>query len=169
MNISLIGYRGTGKSTIALILAEKTGFALTNLDAMIVEKASMPVPEIVKKFGWDRFRDIESEVLEEAAKADNQILDCGGGIILRQDNREKLKELGPVFWLVADIPSVIERIKEDTQRPSLTGKSFVDEVSDVLKEREPLYRDCADHIIDTVALSPEDSTNEILRLADPSI
>ena len=164
MNISLIGYRGTGKSTIARILAERTGFTVRNLDALIVDRAGMSIPEVVDQFGWDYFRDMESEVLKEAVLGEDQVLDCGGGIILRQENRERLQSSGHVFWLTAAVPTIIERIKDDTQRPSLTGTSFIDEVSAVLDEREPLYRQCADHIIDTDSQGPEQSAQEILRL-----
>jgi shikimate kinase len=163
MNLSLIGYRGTGKSTIAAILARKTGLALTNLDAMIVARADKPIPEIVAESGWDHFRDLESAVLADAAAGDAQVLDCGGGIILREDNRKILKAAGPVVWLTAAIPAIVARIKEDANRPSLTGKSFLDEIADVLAQREPLYRAAADHVIATDELSPAEATLEIIR------
>lgn len=162
MNIVLIGYRGTGKTTIAGILAHKTGFALRNLDAMIVEWETKTIPEIVEENGWNYFRDVETEVLEEVTEEEGQILDCGGGIILREQNREMLKKAGPVFWLTADIDTIVERIKTDNQRPSLTGKSFIDEIEEVLLEREPLYRACADHVIPTDRLTPDEAAKEIL-------
>jgi shikimate kinase len=165
MNVVLIGYRGTGKSTIARIIAERAGLALQNLDAMIVERAGMDIPQIVEKFGWDRFRDLESQVLEAAAAADNQVLDCGGGIILRERNRARLKAAGPVFWLTASAPAIVGRIQGDTQRPSLTGKSFTEEVEEVMREREPLYRASADHAINTEVLAPAEAAQEIMRLA----
>jgi shikimate kinase len=164
MNLSLIGYRGTGKSTIAAILTKRTGLRLINLDARIVEQAGMSIPEIVKESGWNHFRDLESTVLAEAVLGDRQILDCGGGIILREENRTRLKAAGPVVWLMASVPVIIARIEEDANRPSLTGKSFLDEVSEVLAQREPLYRASADHIISTDDLSPEQAADKIARL-----
>ena len=164
MNLSLIGYRGTGKSTIAKILALRTARPVVNLDAAIVQAAGMSIPEIVERHGWDYFRDLESQVLEQALRHDRQILDCGGGIILRPQNRRKLKQAGPVVWLTAPVPVIVARIKDDTQRPSLTGKSFIEEVEEVLAEREPLYRQCADHVIPTDSLSPEEAADKILEL-----
>jgi shikimate kinase len=169
MNVSLIGYRGVGKTTIGEILAEKTGFDLKRLDDMIVERAGMSIPEIVERHGWDRFRDLESEVLAGAAKGDGQVLDCGGGVILREENRKKLRAAGPVVWLAASVPDIIERIKKDDQRPSLTGKSFTDEVAEVLEQREPLYRESADHVIDTGAMSPEEAADNIVKFLDIDI
>jgi shikimate kinase len=165
MNIILIGYRGTGKSTVGKILAEKTGLKLKNLDQMIIDKAGMGVPQIVENHGWDHFRDIESEVALEVCKQDSQIIDCGGGIIIREKNREILKNSGPVFWLTASIQVIIDRISDGAQRPSLTRKSFTDEVKDVLEERLPMYKDCSNHEIDTEKNQPKDSAKEIMNIA----
>lgn len=165
MNIVLIGYRGSGKSTIAEIVAKETGFRLMNLDAMIVEKAGIKIPEIVEKHGWEHFRDMETAVLEEAASGDNQVLDCGGGIIMREENRQVLKKAGPVFWLTAPVNVLAERIRHDDQRPSLTGKSFVEEIEEVMKERLPLYRDSADHRVDTDQESAQECAKLIISIA----
>jgi len=164
MNIILIGYRGTGKTTIARIIARKTGFELQNLDAMIVKAAGMNIPEIVAQKGWDQFRDLESQVLQQVADGDDQILDCGGGIILRPENRERLRQAGPVFWLTASVPVIVERIREDDQRPALTDKSFLEEIQEVLQTRTPLYQECAHHRINTDHQSPEQAAEQILEL-----
>lgn len=165
MNIALIGYRGTGKSTIGKSVADKSGLALMNLDAMIIEKAGMSIPMIVETYGWEQFRDFESEVLEEVINQDSRVLDCGGGIIIRPDNREVLMRSAKVFWLIASIETIAQRIAADNQRPSLTGKSFVEEIGEVLKEREPLYSHSSDHVIDTDVLSVEDAAREIIELS----
>ena len=164
MNLILIGYRGTGKSAVGKILAERLQMPLVNLDDRIIAKAGMRIPEIVEKFGWDRFRDLESQVVVAVAKEDNHVLDCGGGVILREKNTALLKQAGPVFWLTASIPAIVSRIQTDTERPSLTGKSFTEEVADVLREREPKYRAAADHRVDTEGKSVEQVAEEIIRL-----
>ncbi len=164
MNVALIGYRGTGKSAVARILAEIAGMSLVNLDAAIVERAGMSIPQIVKESGWERFRDLESEVLEEAAAGQDLVLDCGGGIILREKNRELLKKSGLAVWLTAEVPTIIGRIAADDQRPSLTGKSFTDEVEEVLAARTPLYRETAVHVVPTDHDSPSKIAQKILRL-----
>jgi len=162
MNLVLIGYRGTGKSTVGEILAKRLKLKLVNLDERIVAKAGRRIPEIVEKYGWDYFRDLESEVVAEAVKGDGQVLDCGGGVILRDKNTALLKKAGKVFWLQASIPTIVSRIQTGTERPSLTGKSFTDEVADVLREREPKYRAAADQVVDTEGKTPEQVAEEIL-------
>jgi len=164
MNLALIGYRGTGKTTIAQIIARKTGYELKNLDALIVEKRGMSIPQIVEKYGWESFRDTESEVLERVSRGERRVLDCGGGVILRKENREKLKRTGPVVWLTAPVGVIVDRIRGDDQRPSLTGNSFIEEVEQVLAQREPLYREAADHEVRTDILAPEEAADEIIEL-----
>ena len=164
MNLVLIGYRGAGKSAVGKILAERLNLKLVNLDEMIAARAGMRIPEIVEKHGWDRFRDLESEAVAEAVKSDGQVLDCGGGVILREKNVALLKKAGKVFWLMASIPTIVSRIKDGAERPSLTGKSFTEEVSDVLREREPKYRSAADHLVNTEGKTPEQVAEEILVL-----
>jgi shikimate kinase len=150
MNIVLIGYRGTGKSTVGRLLAARLGRELVSTDAEIVKRAQRTIPEIVAQQGWDYFRDLESDVCRELAGRDQLVIDTGGGAILRTQNVEALKKDGTLFWLTASVETIAKRIGGDNQRPSLTGiKSFIDEIQDVLQERTPKYRAAADHIIRT--------------------
>ena len=162
MNIVLIGYRGTGKSAVGKVLAERTKWPLISTDAEIVKKAGMGVPAIIQKRGWDYFRDIESQICRRVGAKDRTIIDTGGGAVLRKENVEALRQRGRVFWLTAEVATIMERIKSGTERPSLTGKrSYVDEVEDVLKERLPLYKAACDHIIPTDGRTIEDIADEI--------
>lgn len=150
MNIVLIGYRGTGKSSVATVLANRLGWERVSTDAEIVARAKQSIPEIVQAFGWEYFRDLESEICREVGGKDRLVIDTGGGAILRPQNVEALKVNGRLFWLTAEIPTIETRIGGDTQRPSLTGsKSFIEEIADVLEERRPKYRAAADHVIPT--------------------
>jgi shikimate kinase len=150
MNIVLIGYRGTGKSTVGRLLAARLGRELVSTDAEIVKRAQRTIPEIVAQQGWDYFRDLESDICRELASRDQLVIDTGGGAILRAQNVEVLKKDGTLFWLTASVETIAKRIGGDNQRPSLTGtKSFIDEIQDVLPERTPKYRAAADHIITT--------------------
>ncbi|HET8580303.1 MAG TPA: shikimate kinase [Nitrospiraceae bacterium] len=165
MNIVLIGYRGTGKSTVGKILAERLGRELVSTDAEIIRRARLPVPDIVQRFGWDHFRDLESEVCRDLAGKDGLIIDTGGGVILRQHNVDCLKKSGVLVWLTATDRTITERIGGDTQRPSLTGtKSFTEEVEEVLRERQPKYKAAANHIIDTDGRSVMEVAEAILAL-----
>jgi shikimate kinase len=163
MNVVLIGYRGTGKSTVGKIVASRLGRAMISTDAEIVKRAGQSIPEIVARQGWDYFRDLESRVCQELAGRDGLVIDTGGGAILREDNVKALKKTGTLFWLTASVETITRRIGRDTQRPSLTGtKSFVDEIQEVLRERTPKYEAAADHVIATDGRSLVQVADEIL-------
>ncbi len=165
MNLILIGYRGAGKSSVGRLLAERLGWDLISTDAEIVRKAGLPVPDIVQRFGWDHFRNLESAVCRELADKDHLIIDTGGGAILRPQNVENLKATGSLVWLTVEVRTIIERIGGDTQRPSLTGaKSFTDEVEEVLRERQPKYQAAADHIVATDEKSLSEVADTIMAL-----
>jgi shikimate kinase len=165
MNLVLIGYRGTGKSTVARRLANKLGRKAVSLDQEIVRHAGRPIPEIVQEHGWPYFRDMEAEITKRVAAQDNLIIDCGGGVILRPDNVDNLRRNGKLFWLRAAVPAIVTRIQGGTQRPALTeGKTFTEEVEEVLRERTPLYEAAAHHVIDTDHRHPEEIASEVARL-----
>lgn len=165
MNLILIGYRGAGKSSVGRLLAERLGWDLISTDAEIVRKAGLPIPDIVQRFGWDHFRNLESAVCRELADKDHLIIDTGGGAILRPQNVENLKATGSLVWLTVEVRTIIERIGGDTQRPSLTGaKSFTDEVEEVLRERQPKYQAAADHIVATDEKSLAEVADTIMAL-----
>ena len=165
MNIVLIGYRGTGKSVVGELLAMQLDMPLMGMDAQIVKKAGMPIPDIVEKLGWPGFRDIESEVARELAGLDNIIIDTGGGVIERPENIEALKINSRIFWLRASVDAIVSRIQEGTQRPALTaGKTFTEEVAEVLEQRIPKYKSAAQFEIDTDALTPEQVAERIIQI-----
>ena len=163
MNVVLIGYRGTGKSTVGRIVAARLGRSVVSTDVEVVRIAGRGIPEIVAQHGWDYFRDLESQVCRELAGRDGLVIDAGGGAILRAQNVEALKNRGIFFWLTASGDTIARRIGRDTQRPSLTGtKSFVEEIQEVLRERTPKYEAVADHIIATDGRSVVQIADEIL-------
>ena len=165
MNVVLVGYRGTGKSVVAKLLAQQLGLRVVSLDAELQHKAGKGVPEIVQEVGWPGFRDLEEEIVATFAAQDGQVIDCGGGVIEREANFERLRAAGPVVWLKASTATIVSRIHGDTQRPSLTGaKSFTDEVDEVLHRRTPLYQRIAHHEVDTNGRSIGDIAAEIVRL-----
>jgi shikimate kinase len=135
------------------------------MDAQIVKKAGMPIPEIVENSDWSRFRDIESEVCRELAGLDNIIIDTGGGVIERPENIETLQTNSRIFWLRASVDAIVSRIQDDNQRPALTpGKTFTEEVAEVLEQRTPKYKSAAHHEIDTDPLTPEQVTEKIIQI-----
>jgi len=163
MNVVLIGYRGTGKTVVGKKLAEVLHKKLIRMDELITEKAGMSIPEIVERYGWGRFRDLESEVAEEVGKMDDCVIDTGGGVVLRERNVRNLREKGTIILLKSDVKTIIERIKDDRRRPSLTGKkSFTEEVAEVLEQRRKKYEDAADYAIDTSRLTVDKAVDKII-------
>ena len=162
MNVALIGYRGTGKSTIGRILAEELALRYINLDEEIVTLAGMSIPEIVARSTWDHFRDLEKRVVETVTGRDGQVLDTGGGVICRPENCDLLRKNAVVFLLEAEVKDIIARIRGGEHRPSLTGtKSITEEVGELLEKRTPLYRKTAHYTIDTSVRTPEEAVREI--------
>jgi shikimate kinase len=162
VNIVLIGYRGSGKSTVARLLSSALGWPHVSLDQQIVARAGTSIPEIVARHGWEHFRDMESEVVKEVAGRNGWILDTGGGVILREQNVRRLRKNGLIIWLSAPPSVLTDRIRDDTQRPALKeGKSFLEEVEEVLREREPLYRSASHREVDVSGISPESVVQQI--------
>ncbi|MHB0955896.1 MAG: shikimate kinase [Pirellulaceae bacterium] len=167
MNIVLVGYRGTGKSAVAALLASRLGLDVVHVDAEIEQHSGKSIPQIVEELGWPGFRDLEEEIVRTFAARDGLVLDCGGGVIERDANFAVLRQAGRVFWLTASVETIVQRIGSDTQRPSLTGKkSFTEEVAEVLERRTPRYRAIAHHTVDTNALTVEQVAAEIESLVD---
>ncbi len=163
MILVLIGYRGTGKSLIGEILANRLQIPCISMDDEIVKRAGMSTPEIVEKYGWQKFRDIESEIALELTARDNVIVDTGGGVIERPENIRALQENACVVWLKASIDTIVSRIQSGTQRPPLTdGKSFTEEVAEVLERRIPRYKMAAQYEIDTDTLPPDQIAETII-------
>jgi shikimate kinase len=165
MNIVLIGYRGTGKSVVGAIVAERLGMKCISMDEKIVERVGMPIPEFVEKHDWPAFRDVESEVARELSGVDNIVIDSGGGVIERPENIDALHTKGIMIWFKASVDVIVSRIEGGTQRPSLTGaKSFTDEVEEVLDRRTPKYTAAAQHEIDTDPLTPDQVAGRVVEI-----
>jgi shikimate kinase len=165
MNIVLVGYRGTGKSEVGGLLASRLGMEYVGMDAAIVRRAGMPIPEIVAEQGWPGFRDIESAEARDLAGRDNIVIDTGGGIIERPENIEVLRKNALIFWLKAEVPTIVARIEGGTERPPLTsGKTFTEEVAEVLERRIPRYRSAAGYEIETDDLTPGQVADRIIAI-----
>ncbi|MCR5736961.1 MAG: type I 3-dehydroquinate dehydratase [Eubacterium sp.] len=138
-NIALIGFMGTGKTTISRALAMITGFAEIDADQYIVETQGMSINEIFAQKGEEGFRDIETEALRKIAEGIGQIISCGGGAVLRDENVEILKKSGEIVLLKATPETVFERVKDDTSRPILNGNMNVEYIKELMQKREPRY------------------------------
>ena len=165
MNLVLIGYRGTGKSAVGELLSARLRMPCVRMDAAIVERAGMSIPEIVEKTGWPKFREMESREVLEVSAQDNLVIDTGGGVVERPENIEALKSNARIFWLKAGVDTILSRIRGGADRPALTsGKTFTEEVAEVLERRIPKYRSAAHYEIDTDGQTPEQVAGKILAI-----
>jgi shikimate kinase len=165
MNVVLIGYRGTGKSTVGKIVATRLGMHSVSMDSEIVRKAALSISEFVETYGWGKFRDLETEVATELSGQDGLVIDTGGGVIERHENVAYLQRNAVVFWLKASVETITARIRRDASRPALTsGKTFVEEIAEVLAKRDPLYSSAAHHEIETDQKTPHHIADCIIAL-----
>lgn len=163
--IFLVGSRGCGKTTVGLELARVCQSQFVDTDRWLQDNAGQTIAEIVEKEGWESFRARETATLE-AVTAPDTIVATGGGIILAEHNRQFMREKGIVIYLCAPVSTLVARLEafpEEGQRPALTAKPLSEEVSEVLAERDALYRGAAHHIVDASA-SPEQVVIQIITL-----
>ncbi|KAA0258395.1 shikimate kinase [Deferribacter autotrophicus] len=165
MNIYLIGFMGTGKTTVGKILAEKLGRKFYDLDELIERKAGKSIRDIFIDDGEEHFRKIETEVLKEVAGGKGYIIATGGGLLTTEGNYEVMKESGVIITLAASAESIYERLKGDESRPLLMVENVIDEIKRLMFERAPLYIK-ADYIVDTSDVSPDEVAAEIMEFLD---
>lgn len=166
MNLYLIGYRCTGKTTIGQRLAEKLDRRFIDADQLLEKRAGMPVAQIVSKFGWGEFRRRETLILQEIEKDVAQVVATGGGIVENADNIRLMRGSGVVIWLRANVETILHRMQEDpetrTLRPALTSLSVSDEIRETLARRTPLYSNASHIVIDTDEASVETITQMLI-------
>lgn len=163
MNIALIGIMGCGKTTIGQLLKGKlNGFTFVDTDDLIVKSENHSINEIFSDNGEDYFREIETKILKDVLKNDNQIISTGGGIIKSQENINILKEKSIMIYLKTDINELVERLKNDNQRPLLKNEDIKTKLATLLEEREPKYQQ-AQHIINTTNKTPDIIVKEIIE------
>ena len=169
--IFLIGYRGTGKSTVAQRLASLLGYEAIDADDELESRAGQSIADIFSQSGEQAFRDLESQVLMDLCRRNQAVIALGGGVVLREENRNAIAGAGgPVVWLTATPQAILRRLEVDpttsTRRPNLTSAGGVDEILQLLQVRLPLYRECATLEVDTEGKSPDMIAEEIVaRLA----
>lgn len=165
-NIYLVGYRGTGKSTIGPLLAERLDRAFLDLDEAIEQREGKTIAEIFALLGEPAFRTLEEKVLTEIGNQLGMVVACGGGAVLRERNRQTL-ERGWVVWLRAEPERIHQRLLSDattsSRRPSLTNRDALEEIRVLVAERQRFYEEAADWSISTDHRTPEDLAADIAR------
>ena len=165
----LIGYRGTGKTTVARKLADRLGIPAFDSDSEIERRAGKSIAEIFAQDGEPAFRDLEESVIAEILVLPSPlVLATGGGAILRANTRNRLRQSGRVIWLTATPDTILYRITDDaasqTMRPNLTALPMQQEIISVLGQRKPLYAETAHETIDTDSRTSDEIVELILTM-----
>jgi shikimate kinase len=161
--IVLIGFMGAGKSSVGRTLARMTGRPRFDTDEMIAIRFGLTISQIFERRGEERFRDAESEVLGELSSETDAIIVTGGGIVLRETNTARLRELGSVIFLSADHETLVRRISRRPTRPLLQTTDPRETMKELLVARQPLYRAAADLEVDTTGLTHDEVARSILK------
>jgi shikimate kinase len=169
--VTLVGYRGCGKTTVARLLARRLGLPAIDADDVLEARAGRSIAALVADAGEPAFRDLESEVLAELLAGPPAVLATGGGVVLRDVNRARLRSSGrPVIWLQADASVIRSRLAADpttaSRRPGLTGADPLAEVADALAARAPLYAEVADVAFDATSDGVERIVESIVGWLD---
>jgi shikimate kinase len=164
--VFLVGYRGTGKTTVARLLAHHFGWPWLDADDVLERHAGMTIRQVFEAEGEAGFRRRESAALEELCALRGHVIATGGGVVLGSANRERLKGAGRVVWLTADARTIRRRLENDRttaeRRPVLTVGGLA-EIKELLRAREPLYRAVAHFSVDTAGRAPEEVAAAIVE------
>lgn len=157
MNIYLIGYRATGKTSVGKSLASILNWPFVDTDFELAARVGMTISEFVHKKGWDSFRDMERSIIKQVCMADGQVVATGGGVVLDTQNVSMMQTGGPLIWLQASPETIRKRLLHDRQseqtRPALTSKGLIDEIGTMLKTRNPYYHRATHLSVETDRLS----------------
>ena len=171
MNLYLIGFRGSGKSTVAPLIASQLEWSFDDTDEQVVLLAGCPISQIFEEYGEAVFREWETTVLQALSLQSSVVVSTGGGCPLSNTNRDLMANTGKIVWLRAGAEVLWSRIKADNkseaQRPNLTKDGGLLEVQRVLASRISIYAACADYTVDVETLSPEQIAKQIANWLDP--
>jgi shikimate kinase len=166
MILSLIGYRATGKTTLARLVAERLGWDWIDADTEIERRAGKSIGQIFAQDGEPAFRDMEAYLTAELCRRDRLVLAAGGGAPVRPENRRAMRAAGKVVWLTARPETILVRMAGDAttaaRRPPLSDRPPLEEIVQLLASREPIYREAADLVVDTEGKRPEEAAAEIV-------
>jgi shikimate kinase len=170
MNVILLGYRGSGKTTIGQRLADRLWINFIDIDPQIVKQTGKPIKRIFDENGEEAFRDMESQLFAKALESSDTIISPGGGIILRQANRDLIVKSGAkAIYLRCEPATLLQRINQDPStadnRPALTAANGgINEINQLLALREPLYRQAMTSELDVTNLTPDEAVHHISRM-----
>ena len=165
-NLVLIGFMGSGKSSVGRELAKRWNFRFIDTDAMIRHKYDLSIPDIFAIHGENFFREAEYQALVRLRGISSTVIATGGGIVIQPRNVPLLRALGPVVWLCADQTTILDRVGKSAHRPMLNQADPEESVAKLLKERLPFYHQTADLQIDTSGLTHREVADRIISELD---
>jgi shikimate kinase len=165
--LTLVGYRGTGKTTVGRLLARTMNRRFVDIDLEIEERSGRSIAAMFAELGEAAFRDWEERTLADVFEQyPEAVVATGGGSVMREHNRRRMRAFGQIVWLTADADELARRLRADecgqSIRPALTSMGVIEEIEHVLRERTPIYAGLADLIIDTGDRSPEEVASAVL-------
>lgn len=165
-NIILIGFMGSGKTSVGKALSKKLRIPVLDTDDLIVSREGMSIKKIFAEKGQDHFRQAETDMLESlTGREDRFILSAGGGLPLREENRRLLRKIGTIIYLKTGVRALCTRLEGDTKRPLLQGPGSLEEkITRILTERESRYEAAADLVLVTDDLTVEEAAEKIIQL-----
>lgn len=162
-NIFLIGFMGTGKSTVASAISKACAMEIVEMDETIAKREGKSIPDIFAQYGEGYFRDLETAFLIELNNEKNKVVSCGGGAVLRNENVSIMKKNGRIVLLTASPEIILERVKNDNGRPLLQGRKNIEAIKELMEARREKYEEAADIIICTDNKSKEAICEEIMN------
>lgn len=164
-HLYLVGYRGSGKTTVGRLVSDELVLPFIDTDERIEAESGHAIPHLFSSLGESGFRDLETLAIRSASLRQPSVISLGGGAILRPENRDILKSTGFTVWLQASAEQLAARLAEDEsqgkRRPSLTPLGTLGEIATVLKQREPLYQESADLILQSAFHSTTELAKQI--------
>lgn len=165
-NIALIGFMGSGKSTVSQALNQLYAMDVIEMDQVIADREGMSISEIFKVHGEEYFRNLETALLREMQNRTGVVISCGGGVPMREENVIEMKKNGKVVLLTASPETILERVKNSHDRPLLENNKNVDFISELMEKRRSKYEAAADIIIQTDGKSAFQICEEIIQSAN---
>jgi|PlaIllAssembly_1097288.scaffolds.fasta_scaffold71059_2 shikimate kinase len=164
-SVILTGFMGSGKSSVGRVLAERLGCPFVDLDAEIVADAGRSINEIFAQDGEQAFRRMEADCLERILECSCSVIATGGGVVIAEENRRRMRDRGIVVNLAVSLPQVLKRLHRAVDRPLLSGDDAANRAKLLMDERKQFYED-ADIRIDTDGKSVEDVAAEIIGFVE---
>lgn len=161
-HIFLIGFMGAGKSTVAGELSRQLDIKQIEMDEYIVQEQGMSINDIFEKYGETYFRELETKLLTGLKDQERVIVSCGGGVAMRSENVEHMKESGTIILLTASPETIFYRVKDSHDRPILNGNMSVEFICGLMEKRREYYEAAADIIIETDGKTAAQISEEII-------